>query len=106
MQFTALDGYAIEAVSSFCDWLDPDRVRLRDEKRRYYQIENVCKLSESPETIARSFVAMVDNGLWTIEQMCEMLTLVPAEKYTAIVNAIEILKERRIDTRLLKAHKG
>jgi len=58
----------MKMISRILDWVNPDRVTYRAEN----------------EKIAQSFFALVQARTWSMECMCEAVTLLPSDRYEKV----------------------
>jgi len=82
-------------LGKILNWLDPDREFILQQHQQRYQLEVLCRFASSDLKVAETLVERVDLGEWTTEYLCEMLSLIPRERYVVVQDAIQtILNER------------
>ena len=83
----------MQIISRILDWLKPDRVIWRtDDKRQELfrqRLKVVCNLADSNEKIAQAFFTMVERGIWSMEDVCDAVVLLPPDRYKEVNDLLE-----------------
>ena len=78
----------MKMISRILDWVNPDRATYRAEDERQelfrHQIKVACNLAGSNEKIAQSFFTLVQAQTWSMDRMCEAVTLLPSDRYEKV----------------------